>query len=198
MRTYTVRAVLTVLLVAGALLAGACDEEAADDTGETPTGAADTPTGAAAGETPTPTAPDADGDGASGDPSIELTGEASGSLTVEGITCDYLGGATATYGASISGTVGDSGEQVTLDVSGSQGDPAGIAELTRTGGEYAKWDNSEDGVARAGSGAVTVTADGGDLSVDLIPALIDPGAATGNVHVEGTWVCPGGSYTGAP
>jgi hypothetical protein len=189
--------VFLVLALTGLLLLSACKSDKKKDTGGSSAG--ETP---AAGQTPaaggeTPTAPPSDGgDNADGSASLELSGDLSGSLDLAGLSCDFLGGATDTYGASISGTV--DGSQLTIDVGASKSDTIGVVKLTRTGGDYAKWDNSTPGSAgleaRADSGTVTISDDGGELSVQVAAAEIDPGSAAGSVNIDGGWTCPGGMY----
>jgi hypothetical protein len=194
----TILALLLTALVLGTACEGEDDDPSSENTATAAGGGAEattTPSGGGGQVTPEPTPSDG------GENSITVSGAVSGSLTVEGMSCDFAGGATDTYIASISGTVAteaSASEQFTIDTGGSQGEPAGIARLTRTN-DYAKWSNEEqDGTPRAGSGTVRHTAQGGELSVDLMPALIDPGAAFSVVHLEGVWTCPNGSYTGAP
>jgi hypothetical protein len=201
MKSYRMLALALVALSALLLVVAACKDDKKDDesggaSGQTPS-AQETPS-TDGGETPEPPPDDTggEGDGDVASVAAEFSGDVSGEFVMSGMTCDFFpnsddDGTDDAFSISISGTVGE--EQHTLDISAyrAQLTPPAV-RLTRTGGDYAKWESTEDGGTE--SDLVTITETGGQVNFLLPPGEIDPGSASSDVEVVGSWTCPDKMY----
>lgn len=178
------------------LLAG-CSGNGSDSPPEpTPTRAGAGTSGATAAATPT-SAP------AGSTTTLQFSGSVTGAFVVSGRTCDSLGGATNTFGVSISGTVGGTqaaqSNQYTLELTAPQGNtqlgaasPGSYARLTRGNPGFGTWQaGQQTGSSQSvGSGSITVNGRSGSVNLQLAPSPTNAGAATGIISIQGNWACP--------
>jgi hypothetical protein len=122
------------------------------------------------------------GDRAGGGASIELSGDVSGPMELSGMSCDFFenaeGEADDQYNISITGDAEGAG--YTIDVSYQPGQDAAVVSMA--GGEpFGRWQGED--------ASVSASEDGGEIEATLGPAGTDPGGASGEVTVSGTWTC---------